>query len=264
MENLKRMLISEYEKTKKILQNARDELEKMPEGKVRVYQRNKQYYIYDMTQNHKTGVYIKCKDREKAYQIIQREYCEKIAKKLEKRKKLVSQLLKDIDETDPAYIYEKFAKAKKPFINPYVLDAQTLVKHWESVEYEGKQFPEGLPEIYTEKGERVRSKTEKIIADKLLKENVPYRYEFPTRLRGFGTIYPDFTIFGVHSRNNIILEHFGMMDEPEYLDKAINKIQQYQLNGYVMGKTFFMTMESSRIPFDSRVLDGIIKQIKEL
>ena len=126
-----------------------------------------------------------------------------------------------------------------------------------------------LTDFYThkasllEKGEPIDPQWE-FLEDKLLKEDIPYRYEYPIQLRGFGAVYPDFTIFGVNSKTNIILEHFGMMDDPEYLDRAIHKIQQYQLNGYVMGKTFFMTMESENNPFDSRVLDGIIEQLKEL
>lgn len=264
MENLKKVLLLEAERVEEILKKSEEEMKRLPQGKIRVCRRNQQYYMYDMTQDHEKGVYIKCRDREKAIPIIQGEYCQKIINKLRKRKKLISQLLNSIDDTDPGQIYENCPKAKKNFIHPYELDNQTLILKWENEEYEGKQFPEGFPKIYTERGERVRSKTEKIIADKLFKENIPYRYEYPTKLRGYGIVYPDFTILGVHSRQNIILEHFGMMDDLEYLDMAINKIRQYQLDGYIMGKTFFMTMESSGIPFDSRVLDGIIKQLKEL
>ena len=47
-------------------------------------------------------------------------------------------------------------------------------------------------EIYTERGERVRSKSEKIIADKLFLQNIPYHYERPIYLKGFGMVYPDF------------------------------------------------------------------------
>ena len=36
---------------------------------------------------------------------------------------------------------------------------------WYEEEYQGKEFKEGTPLILTEKGERVRSKSEKILAD---------------------------------------------------------------------------------------------------
>ena len=45
--------------------------------------------------------------------------------------------------------------------------------------------------LITEKGEYVRSKSEKIIADTLTKNNINYVYELPLRLKGYGTVKPD-------------------------------------------------------------------------
>lgn len=63
-----------------------------------------------------------------------------------------------------------------------------------SKEYTGKQFREGEPVILTNRGERVRSKSEKIIADCFFRKGIPYKYECPLYLKGLGIIYPDFTI----------------------------------------------------------------------
>ena len=52
------------------------------------------------------------------------------------------------------------------------------------------------------------------------------------------------------------------MDNEEYANNAISKIQLYAREGYVLGDNFFCTMETSAKPFDSRMLDGIIMQIK--
>ena len=46
-------------------------------------------------------------------------------------------------------------------------------------------------EILTEKGESVKSKSEKIIADKLNMMNIPYCYEVPLYLKGYGYVKPD-------------------------------------------------------------------------
>ncbi len=64
------------------------------------------------------------------------------------------------------------------------------------------------------------------------------------------------------NRRNIIYEHFGLRDNEEYANNAISKIQLYAREGYVLGDNFFCTMETSAKPFDSRMLDGIIMQIK--
>ena len=45
---------------------------------------------------------------------------------------------------------------------------------WYRREYKGKEFLEGMPVIITEKGERVRSKTEKMLADFFYRKEILY------------------------------------------------------------------------------------------
>ena len=54
---------------------------------------------------------------------------------------------------------------------------------WYDSEYHGKEFYEGTAEIVTEKGERVRSKSEKILADYFYRNNILYQYEKPLYLK---------------------------------------------------------------------------------
>ena len=79
-----------------------------------------------------------------------------------------------------------------------------------------------------------------------------------------GKIYPDFTILDEANRRNVIFEHFGMMDNEEYANNAISKMQIYAREGYVLGDNLFVTMETSTRPLDSRMLDGVVKQIKSV
>ena len=62
-----------------------------------------------------------------------------------------------------------------------------ILQAWLSEKYEGKQFREGEPVILTDRGERVRSKSEKIIADYLFRKGIPYKYEKPLYLKGLGS-----------------------------------------------------------------------------
>ena len=57
--------------------------------------------------------------------------------------------------------------------------------------------------LITEKGEYVRSKSEKIIADTLTKNNINYVYELPLRLKGYGTVKPDFTVLNKRTRHEL-------------------------------------------------------------
>ena len=71
--------------------------------------------------------------------------------------------------------------------------------------------------MITAKGEYVSSKSEKIIADTLTKNNINYVYELPLRLKGYGTVKPDFTVLNKRTRQEYVWEHFGMMDGNVYV-----------------------------------------------
>lgn len=115
---------------------------------------------------------------------------------------------------------------------------------WYDSEYHGKEFYEGTAEIVTEKGERVRSKSEKILADYFYRNNILYQYEKPLYLKGYGTVYPDFTFLSKKTRKEIYWEHEGMMDKPEYAKSAVKKIELYQRNGIHLGERLILTFET--------------------
>lgn len=122
-------------------------------------------------------------------------------------------------------------------------------------------FEENAPEIYTEKGERVRSKSEKIIADKLFLLGIPYRYECPLHLSDRLVVYPDFTILRVAERKELYWEHFGMMDDADYVENVMLKISSYEKNGVFLGIDLFATFETSRKPLNARALDVMLKEL---
>lgn len=127
-------------------------------------------------------------------------------------------------------------------------------------EYTGKEFFEEVPLHITERGERVRSKSEKILADKLFAMGIPYRYEYPLKMKGYGTIYPDFTILKVSSRTEVYLEHFGMMDDPQYCQKAVLKLQTYARNHIYPGKNLLVTFETLQTPLDMKSVEEMLRQ----
>lgn len=70
------------------------------------------------------------------------------------------------------------------------------------------------------------------------------KYEFPLKLKGYGIVYPDFTLLDVKHRREIYWEHFGMMDNPEYAYKAVLKLETYMKNGFYPGKNLLLTFET--------------------
>ena len=97
-----------------------------------------------------------------------------------------------------------------------------------------------------------------MIADKLYMLGIPYRYEFPVKVKGYGIVYPDFLLLNKRTREEYLLEHFGMIDKPDYANKATRKIHLYANSGYVVGKNLLLSWETSDIPMDMRTVEKMV------
>ena len=114
--------------------------------------------------------------------------------------------------------------------------------------------------ILSERGERVRSKSEKILADFFYRRNILYKYEKPLNLKGFGTVYPDFTFLSKKTGQEIYWEHEGMMDKPEYARSAVRKIESYQKNEIYTGDRLILTFETEQSVLNTGVIEGLVKR----
>lgn len=228
-------------------------------GKIRVEKKRNsfQYYLRSNTSDT-NGKYIGKENEKQVREFLQNEYDEKIIKVISNE---ISMINKYIGKNTPEKIqntYSTLSEGRKRIISPVEEDDETFVKKWLAVEYEGKEFYNNTTEFYTQKGERVRSKSEVIIADLLYKYQIPYRYEFPVKLKNKITYYPDFTILNVKKRKEIYLEHLGMLDNSEYLEKAINKLNTYTLNNIVLGDNLLITYETRNTTLNIPVVNKII------
>jgi hypothetical protein len=157
-------------------------------------------------------------------------------------------------------IYANLIEERKALVNPIAIPADDYAKQWQSIPYEKKSFLDSEAEIYTEKGERVRSKSEKIIADKLMLMGIPYKYECPLNLKGIGKVYPDFTVLNVRTRREYYWEHLGMMDQAEYCKKALSRIEVYEKNGLMPGKELLLTHETKDHPIQTGIVVNMINR----
>ncbi|MDD6193359.1 MAG: hypothetical protein PUB19_00470 [Lachnospiraceae bacterium] len=218
-----------------------------------------QYYVRGKEEKGK-GTYLPKSQRSIAEEIAQRDYDRQVMKCANQWQRWAKRTIQTMPQIQLADIYDK-SQGRKPLITPYEISNNDYIAQWEAVPYQGKPFASDSPEIYTERGERVRSKSEKMIADKLYMLEIPYRYEYRVYLKNFGTIYPDFLLLNKFTREEVILEHFGMMDNPDYAEKAIRKMNQYARNGFVLGKNFLATFETTDTPMDLRVLEKMVTDL---
>lgn len=141
---------------------------------------------------------------------------------------------------------------------PYATLSEELTD-WERQDFPTLQDHSENKIFQTEKGEKVRSKSEMLIAHLLYSNNIPYRYECQLKLN-FMEYYPDFTIRHPETGELVIWEHFGLMDDPAYVRAAGRKIKDYIEAGFIPGKNLIMTFESEKYPFDFQKIQDIIRE----
>lgn len=94
----------------------------------------------------------------------------------------------------------------------------------------------------TVKGDLVRSRAERKIANELFHRGISYFYERAISVHG-KTVLPDFVIY--ISGKIIIWEHLGMLDIPEYAAKWERKRYFYEQIGFIQGVNMIVTTEKS-------------------
>ena len=117
-----------------------------------------------------------------AKELAQKEYDSSVLAAAMKERELICRLEEQRKNNLPEDLYECNCISRKRLIDPIRLSDEEFVKNWKAGEYQKRGFLEGAPEFYTKKRERVRSKTEVIIANTLHGMKIPYRYEYPLYL----------------------------------------------------------------------------------
>lgn len=218
-----------------------------------------QYYL--VSSHYDThGKYIKSNDLKKAKYIIQNEYNLSLYKLLKIESKKLDDIIEYYKNNKIEFIYNRLHPGRQRLINPIFVSTNEYICKWGKVDYDRKSFEDTSNEYYTAKGERVRSKSEIIIADILDRFNIPYRYEYPIYFKGWGYVYADFYCLNVSTREEYVWEHFGMMDNEEYSKKAVSKIDKYLQNGYIQGKNFIATFETIDQPLNTKSIEKIIRE----
>lgn len=258
MQEFKEILAKRIYELKQIIQKEEKRLKKIPEGSVQVTGTEKKVMFY-INQEGKRR-YARERDQKLVQQLCQKDYDQKILAKAQKELKELEKLYKNYDDKTYESVYEKIHPARQQLINSIWLPDDEYVKQWEAVKYTPKGFAPNDPEFYTDKGERVRSKSEILIANALKKHHIPYRYEYPYQFHPYEPIkHPDFTVLNVRTRKEYLWEHMGKMDGEGYRDYALNRIIDYEMNGIFPGDRLILTHETLNDPLNSKIIEKTIQ-----
>ena len=216
------------------------------------------------------GQYIPAGRRDFAAELAQKDYDLKVSKLIKHEIVALEKYLRQSEHGKAVEaLYEKLCPARRALIEPVTLSDEQYAERWKEQMQQaagaGMPFAEDSQKYFTANGERVRSKSEVIIADALLRNGVPYCYEVPLKLKRIGesgnvTFHPDFLCLNVRTRREFYWEHFGIMDDADYKDNAVGKLNLYAENGFLPGSNLIITMESGVESLDTRVVEKLIKE----
>lgn len=240
-----------------IQKKSEETIKNAPEGTLRCAI-NKGYYQY-----YSGNTYLGENKKDYVKQIAQKEYCLKLNRRVAKKLQKLEELGRIYENEALDEVYRSLHPARKQLVEPIVKPIEEIIEEFESIKYEGKVFSEeDETEYYTVKGERVRSKSEKIIADELYRYQIPYKYEMPIELwerQKKLRFYPDFTVLNKRTGKMWIIEHLGMMDKMSYFENAMRKLDLYERNEILLGKKLILLHETSNYPLSTTVLRKYIE-----
>lgn len=260
MRGLRNSLLAEQIRLETIICEIKARLEQAPEGRLRLSRSHNHLQYYCCTDENRSGSYIARENIELAKNLAQKAYDEKVLQLAEKRLSQIQKITKDYADDELEKLYSKEHADRQKLIKPVETTWEGQLQAWGIKEYQGKDFQDGAPVILTEKGERVRSKSEKIMADYFNRHEIEYKYECPLYLKGMGTIYPDFTFLSRKTGEEIYWEHNGMADDPLYARNMVRKINAYENNGIYQGERLILTYETEQTILNTGKIEQLVNR----
>ena len=239
----------------------RKRLSDSPEGYLRITQKwNKSQYYLRTGPNDPNGTYIPEKDHPLAARLAQKDYDTKLLKVLDEQQKVIDRFIKGFDPDAAEQVYQKLSEQRKSMVTPEYLSDEEYIRQWLSQPYERLGFKDDDQEFYTANGERVRSKSEILIADALLRNNVPYLCEVPVYNNGIIFAAPDFKCLNVRLRKIYYWEHLGKLGDHDYANRNVKKLEKYTFAEAFDEERLILTFETDSHPLNTKVIEEKIRR----
>lgn len=211
------------------------------------------YYRYFYNKNGHQ-YYISKKDRQTAVLLAEKKYYEALLEDLKNEEKLLA-MYQNLNQDkrgrceelmDDDGISRLLAESRSVIENKNFLLTEEI-KEWMAEDYDrNEKYPEKLIHKGMS-GNYLRSKSEEMIDTILYQLSIPYRYECAAYL-GDCKLYPDFTLRHPITGEVTYWEHFGMMDDVQYVEDYSRKMNTYIMNGVIPSIGLIATYETKFCP----------------
>ena len=234
-------------------------LEIAPWGSLKYQQKKSGVYFYrrdrEVSSNKRKLRYIPRKDMAEVQRLGQKGYLQNLKPVLVRELAALKDFADRYRPEEKFAVYRNMSHVRREIVQPVFPDADQRVRQWEEEQYEVYDAHAENLKYETNQGEKVRSKSELILANLFYqqRERVRYKYERPLSLLQGGrqiVVHPDFTLLDQKSGDIFFWEHAGMMDDPGYVEEFLRKINLYVSNDILPGDRLIITCESSVNPFN--------------
>jgi len=250
-----KMLLRKQELTKEIL-TIKKHINKLPKGKL-ICAHNGIYTKWYISDGHKK-TYIPKKNRKLAEDLAMKKYLSLKLDTMVSEVNAIDFYLRHYrDNTEIASALLK-APGYQELLSQHFRPVSEELKEWMNAPYErNTSHPENLTHKCMS-GNTVRSKSEMLIDMSLCIYQIPFRYENPLILDGI-TFYPDFTIRHPRTGQFYYWEHFGRVDDPEYLESPLRKLRLFSAHGIYPSINLITTYETKDVPLSAELVENIIE-----
>jgi len=262
MNLLHSQMIQRKEYLKKLSVQLEKRLQEFPEGSLRV-SNNKGFprYYHIRHLNDTRGQYIVKENIDLAKQLAQKDYTQKLYKKVTAELADINRYLNHHTPNELEQVYINMNTYRKALVTPEVIPDEMFVQEWEQESYNANPYYPEQRVYSTKKDELVRSKSEVMLADMYYEMGIPYRYEAELVLKDGKKKYPDFTLLKTSTREIIYHEHFGLLDDEEYRQTNLAKLEEYRKNGIYPGKNLILTYEAEGCYLNMKDVKKMVKEI---
>lgn len=226
----------------------------LEKGNIRVCTHNGVSQYYFKKNGDAKEHYIPKIEMGKIKLLIQRDYDEKIHRKLEEMIKRLEKFNSRYDINSIDQFYNDLPLGRRELIDPIQPTKQMLIEKWYNNHPGNKNSFEKKYEFITLKGESVRSKSEKMIADYMNAKKIPYVCEPEVILKDGSSVYPDFAALNIRKNKTVYIEHLGLISLAGYATKNFNKLLDYEEVGIVLGDSLIITLETEERPLDMNIV----------
>ena len=236
------------------------ELETLPEGLFFGYQKNGRYYysqrfpkVGNRKKERRKGI---TKDTDTVLALVRKRFVEDAIENIETDITELNQVIENYKPVGEKDVMKAFC-AKYPELTNGIYYGGINPERW-AADYTQPEFYVDDLKSVSAKGENLRSGAEMYISARLDHYGIPYRYEDDTGIPDLNYA-PDFKIMRPRDRKIIFWEHFGKVNDYEYVMNNIGKVKDYISYGIKPWDNLIMTFSNEKGGYDGKLIDALIE-----